>query len=87
MYLSPLFASVLLLTGCATEAGHLSGAGSPVDAQASMTAMNTNRYHPVHEKPPERTEPLMSPTEEARVRDELRAARARAERKVTERRP
>ena len=85
MYLSALFASVLSLAGCATEAGHLGGAGNPVDAQASMTETNANRYRPVHDKPPERAEPLMTPAEEARVRDELRAARSLAERRVIER--
>lgn len=85
MYLSVLFASILSLAGCATEAGHFGGAGNPVDAQASMTATNVNRYRPVHDKPPERTEPLMSPEEEAKVRGELRAAHDLAERRVTQR--
>jgi hypothetical protein len=85
MYLSALFALALWLAGCATEAGHPGGAGSPVNAQASMTATDANGYRPVHDKPPERTEPLMSPAEEARVRGELSAARTRTERRVRER--
>jgi hypothetical protein len=84
-HLSVLFASVLSLAGCATEAGHLSGTGNPVDAQASMSATNVNRYLPVHDMPPERTEPLMSPAEQAKIRGELSAARGLTERRVTER--
>jgi hypothetical protein len=83
--LSALFVSVLSLAGCATEAGHVAGAGNPVDAQASMSAMSVNRYLPVHDMPPERTEPLMSPAEQARIRGELSAARGLTERRVTER--
>jgi hypothetical protein len=85
IHLSALFVSVLSLAGCATEAGHLSGTGSPVDAQASMSATNVNRYLPVHDMPPERAEPLMSPAEQAKVRGELSAARGLTERRVTER--
>ena len=83
--LSALFVSVLSLAGCATQAGHLSGTGSPVDAQASMNATNVNRYLPVHDMPPERAEPLMSLAEQAKVRGELSAARGLTERRVTER--
>jgi hypothetical protein len=84
-HLSVLFASVLSLAGCATESGQVAGASSPVDAQASMSATNVNRYLPVHDMPPERTEPLMSPAEQAKVRGELSAARGLTERRVTER--
>jgi hypothetical protein len=85
IYWSALFASVLSLAGCATQAGHPGGAGNLFDAQASMTAPNTNRYLPVHDMPPERTEPLMSPAEVAKVRGELSAARGLTERRVKER--
>ena len=47
--------------------------------------MSVNRYLPVHDMPPERTEPLMSPAEQARIRGELSAARGLTERRVTER--
>ena len=80
--LSALFVPVLSLAGCATESGQVAGAGNPVDAQASMSV---NRYLPVHDMPPERTEPLMSPAEQARIRGELSAARGLTERRVTER--
>ena len=50
-----------------------------------MSATNLNRYLPVHDMPPERTEPLMSPAEQAKVRGELSAARGLTERRVTER--
>jgi hypothetical protein len=77
LYLSAVFASVLLLAGCETVAGYLGGAGSPMDAQASMTAKGPNDYPAVHDVPPERAEPLMTPAEQARIRGELTAARGR----------
>ncbi len=81
MYLGALFASALSLAGCATEAG----TGNLFDAQASMTAKDSGHYLPVHDMPPERTEPLMSHAEEAKIRGELSAARGLTERRVKER--
>jgi hypothetical protein len=42
-----------------------------------MTAKDPNHYPAVNDMPPERTEPLMSPAEQARIRGELTAARGR----------
>ena len=85
MYLSVLFASVLSLAGCAAEAGRPGGAGNPFDAQASMAESNGYHYLPVHDKPPERPELLMSPEEVARIRRELSTVRGLVARRVTER--
>ena len=41
--------------------------GNLFDAQASMTAKDSGHYLPVHDMPPERTEPLMSHAEEAKI--------------------
>src|SRR5262245_60339492 len=75
--LSALFALVLSLAGCSNTTVHLDGAGSPMNAQASMTMKDANHYLPVHDMPPDRTEPLMSPAEHARISSELIAARER----------
>ena len=77
VHLSALFASVLSLAGCATATGHLGGAASPMDAQASMATKDANHYPAVHDMPPQRTEPLISPAEQARIRGDLIAARDR----------
>jgi hypothetical protein len=77
VHLGALFASVLSLAGCATAAGRLGSAGSAMDAQASMTTKNASYYPAVHDMPPERTEPLISSAEQARIRGELIAARDR----------
>jgi hypothetical protein len=76
-HLGALFASVLSLAGCAMPAGHLGEGRSPIDAQASMTTNDANQYPAVHDMPPERTQPLMSSGEQARIRGELSAARGR----------
>jgi hypothetical protein len=47
-----------------------------MDAQASM-ATSENRYLAVHDIPPERKQPLMAPAEQARIKDNLIAARSR----------
>ena len=77
VHLGALFASVLSLAGCATAAVHPGGAASPMDAQASMATKDANHYPAIHDMPPQRTEPLISPAEEARIRSDLIAARDR----------
>jgi hypothetical protein len=77
LHLSALFASMLSLGGCATASEHLGSSENPLDAQASMTTKDPNHYLAVHDMPPERTEPLLSRAEQARIEGELIAARSR----------
>jgi hypothetical protein len=77
LHLSALFASMLSLDGCATASEHLGGSENPLDAQASMTTKDKNHYLAVHDMPPERTEPLLSRAEQARIAGELIAASSR----------
>ena len=66
--------SSLALGGCAT-----SGAGSsPMDARAEAPAPpKASAYLPVHDLPPPREKPIMTPDERLKLQKELIAARDR----------
>jgi len=72
-----ILVSALSLAGCSTAAGQFGGTGNPMDAQASMTFNNLNHYLAIHDMPPERSARLITPADQAKIRSELSAARAR----------
>jgi hypothetical protein len=70
-----LIASALALGGCSSSIADLPLVGTPADAPARPKEAGT--YLPVHDLPPDREEAAMAPAEQAKVLNELAAARDR----------
>ena len=70
-----LLLSALALGGCATSIADMPLVGTPADAPARPKEAGT--YLPVHDLPPDREEAAMAPSEQAKVLNELSAARDR----------
>lgn len=69
-----LFACALALCSCTSSIADLPAVGTPTDAPR---AKETGDYLPVNDLPPNRDEAVLDPTERARIRAELLAARDR----------
>jgi len=70
-----LLLSALALGGCATSIADMPLVGTPADAPARPK--ETGSYLPVHDLPPDREKAAMAPSEQAKVSNELAAARDR----------
>ena len=70
-----LLLSALALGGCATSIADMPLVGTPADAPARPK--EAGAYLPVHDLPPDREEAAMAPSEQAKVLNELAAARDR----------
>jgi hypothetical protein len=70
-----LFASVAALSGCSSTIADLPGVGVPADAPARPK--EAAGYLPVHDLPPDRTEQTIKPADQAKIEQELIAARER----------
>jgi hypothetical protein len=70
-----LLASALALGGCSSSIADLPLIGTPADAPGRPKEAGT--YLPVHDLPPDREEAAMPPAEQAKVLNELAAARDR----------
>jgi len=73
--LAALLLSALALGGCSSSIADLPLVGTPADAPARPT--EAGAYLPVHDLPPDRTEPELAPAERAKIQAELVAARDR----------
>jgi hypothetical protein len=69
-----LLVSSLSLGGCATSTG-----GSSLMNARAETPTPTSEYLPVHDLPPKREMPTMTPDERSKLKQELNAARERQE--------
>jgi len=67
-----LLASVLALSGCSSTIADMA---MPADAPAR--AKDPNGYLPVHDIPPDRADPMIKPADQAKIEQELIAARDR----------
>jgi hypothetical protein len=67
--------SALVLGGCSISIADLPLAGTPADAPPRPK--DASGYLPVNELPPDREEAAMSPTDRAKIQNELVAARER----------
>jgi hypothetical protein len=72
---SVLLLWALALGGCATSIADMPLVGTPADAPARPK--DAGAYLPVHDLPPDREEAAMAPSEQAKVLNELAAARDR----------
>ena len=70
-----LLLAALALSGCATSIADMPLVGTPADAPARPK--EAGAYLPVHDLPPDREEAAMAPSEQAKVLNELAAARDR----------
>ena len=70
-----LLAALLAIGGCSTTIADLPAVGLPSDAPAR--AKEVGSYLPVHDLPPDREESAMKPAEQAKLENELIAARDR----------
>jgi hypothetical protein len=73
--MSALLLSSVALGACSTSIADLPLVGTPADAPARPKEVGA--YLPVHDLPPGRDEAAMAPAEQARVQNELLAARDR----------
>ena len=71
-----LLLSALTMGGCSIPISDMPLAGTPADATARAKD-GSGGYLPVNQLPPDRDEAAMDPTERAKVRSELVAARER----------
>jgi hypothetical protein len=69
-----LLLSALALGGCSTSIADLPLIGTPADAPARKDAGN---YLPVEDMPPNRDEAVIPPSDQAKIKAELLAARDR----------
>jgi hypothetical protein len=70
-----LLLSALALGGCSSSIADLPLVGTPAGAPARPS--EPGGYLPVHDLPPDRTEPELAPAERAKIQAELVAARER----------
>ena len=73
--LGALLVSALALGGCSTTIADLPLVGTPADAPARPK--EAGAYLPVHDLPPDRSQPELAPAERAKIQAELLAARDR----------
>ncbi|MGY3482497.1 hypothetical protein ACVW1C_000380 [Bradyrhizobium sp. USDA 4011] len=67
-----LLVSMLALSGCSSTIADMA---MPADAPARQK--DANGYLPVHDIPPDRADPTIKPADQAKIEQELIAARAR----------
>ncbi|MCC8963910.1 MULTISPECIES: hypothetical protein [Bradyrhizobium] len=67
-----LLASLLALSGCSSTIADM---GMPADAPARQK--DAGGYLPVHDLPPDRADPTIKPADQAKIEQELVAARER----------
>ena len=70
-----LFASMAALGGCSSTIADMSAGGGSADASARPK--DPGGYLPVHDLPPDRSEAMMKPDDQAKLEAELKAARER----------
>jgi hypothetical protein len=73
--LGALLVSALALGGCSTTIADLPLVGTPADAPTRPK--EAGAYLPVHDLPPDRSQPELAPAERAKIQAELLAARDR----------
>jgi hypothetical protein len=73
--LAAVLLSALALGGCASSIADLPLVGTPASAPARPN--DAGGYLPVHDLPPDRSDPELAPAERAKIQAELIAARDR----------
>jgi hypothetical protein len=73
--LAAVLLSALALGGCASSIADLPLVGTPASAPARSN--DAGGYLPVHDLPPDRSDPELAPAERAKIQAELVAARDR----------